>query len=207
MKRDTKKLILDAAEALFADSGFDAVSIREITGKAGVRLALANYHFTSKQGLLEAVIARRADLLNERRRRALSELQARGQPTVEEILEAFIRPHLEFRLSSESGWKHYSALIAHIVQSNRWLPLVETHFNTTAMLYRDALCTALPDASKEAVLRAFVFSIQLMVSALAENRRIDTLSHGSVSGADLESTYRHLLRFLVGGFQAVVDGR
>jgi AcrR family transcriptional regulator len=63
---DTTRLsILDAAERSFAESGFDGVSLRTITERAGVDLALANYHFGTKENLLHEVIARRALIVHD----------------------------------------------------------------------------------------------------------------------------------------------
>ncbi|MDA0630469.1 MAG: helix-turn-helix domain containing protein, partial [Proteobacteria bacterium] len=59
--------LLDAAEALFAERGFEKTSIRDITNHLGVRLAAVNYHFDSKYNLLVEVIHRRAGRLNEAR--------------------------------------------------------------------------------------------------------------------------------------------
>src|SRR4029077_4536592 len=56
---NTRLSILDAAERSFAESGFDGVSLRTITERAGVDLALANYHFGTKENLLHEVITRR----------------------------------------------------------------------------------------------------------------------------------------------------
>lgn len=202
-KRDTKKLILDAAEALFSERNFEAVSVREITTKAGVQLALASYHFKSKQALFEEIIARRAELLNQRRRDALRAAQQKGSPSLEQILEAFTRPYMEFCIGADSGWRSYSRLIAQIAQDNQWLPLIERHFNATALIFVDALCEALPDIPRDNVLRAFVFSIQLMVSAFSSNQRVDTLSHGGVAASDLEATFGILIPYLAGGFHAL----
>jgi len=199
-KRDTRTLILDAAEALFSERNFEAVSIREITGKAGVQLGLASYHFKNKQALFEEVIARRAELLNQRRRDRLRAIQLKGDATVEQILVAFIRPYVEFCLEPEQGWRHYSRLIAQAAQDDQWLPTIERHFNTTAAIFADALYEALPDTPRDAVLRAFMFSIQIMVSAFANNRRIEALSHGTITAGDLEASFTSLIPFLSGGF-------
>ena len=59
MSLETKERILDAAERLFADEGFAATSLRQITAEAGVNLAAVNYHFGSKESLLTAVFERR----------------------------------------------------------------------------------------------------------------------------------------------------
>ena len=61
-KRDR---ILDAAEALFAERGFDGVTLRQIASSAGVDVALANYHFGKKLELFNAVFDRRSALLNQ----------------------------------------------------------------------------------------------------------------------------------------------
>ena len=52
---DTVQRILDAAEVLFAQKGFAETSLRAITSRAGVNLAAVNYHFGSKEALIQAV--------------------------------------------------------------------------------------------------------------------------------------------------------
>ena len=64
---DTKTKILDAAEKLFGNKGFDATSLRDITAGADVNLAAVNYHFQTKESLIDAVIARRLEPVNRRR--------------------------------------------------------------------------------------------------------------------------------------------
>ena len=71
----TRERILDAAEKLFAERGYHGVSIRDVTGAAEVDVALVNYHFGSKEMLLEAVVARRADQLVDEWKRALAGVQ------------------------------------------------------------------------------------------------------------------------------------
>ena len=53
--------ILDTAEILFAEKGFAETSLRAITSKAGVNLAAVNYHFGSKESLIQAVFERFLD--------------------------------------------------------------------------------------------------------------------------------------------------
>ena len=55
---DTASRILDAAEQLFADRGFTETSLRSITTRANVNLAAVNYHFGSKEALVQAVFER-----------------------------------------------------------------------------------------------------------------------------------------------------
>lgn len=90
---DTKTRILDAAEKLFGENGFDATSLRDITTEADVNLAAVNYHFQSKDSLIDATILRTAAPVNQKR---IAMLDAAGpKPTVEQIVEAFVGPVLE----------------------------------------------------------------------------------------------------------------
>src|SRR5438477_11655432 len=52
----TKGRILDAAEAVFMEHGFEATTLRQITGAASVNLASVHNHFRSKEELFEAVL-------------------------------------------------------------------------------------------------------------------------------------------------------
>jgi AcrR family transcriptional regulator len=58
-KIDKKDHILDVAERVFAEHGFDGASTRLISGEAGVNMAMLNYYFGSKEGLLLSIFERR----------------------------------------------------------------------------------------------------------------------------------------------------
>ena len=95
---DTKERLLDASEVLFADRGFEGTSMRAVTQAAGASLSAANYHFGSKEELLRAVLRRRIEPLNRGRLELLRRVEAEGVPlSIEQILNAFMRPALELR--------------------------------------------------------------------------------------------------------------
>src|SRR3954471_13629244 len=71
----TKSRILDAAEQLFMEHGFEATSLRQLTSAAGVNLAAVNYHFGSKEELFQAVLTRRLDPMNQERIELLEALE------------------------------------------------------------------------------------------------------------------------------------
>ena len=58
-KTDTRKALLEAAEQLFAQHGFEAVSVRHLATAAGANLSMVSYYFGSKEGLFEELIASR----------------------------------------------------------------------------------------------------------------------------------------------------
>ena len=76
----TKERILDAAEGLFMEHGFEATSLRSITAAAAVNLAAVNYHFGSKDELFQAVLTRRLDPMNQRRVALLDRFERDAAP-------------------------------------------------------------------------------------------------------------------------------
>ena len=50
-----KQRLIVVAMKLFADKGFDGVTVRDISAAADVSVGLINHHFGSKEGLREAV--------------------------------------------------------------------------------------------------------------------------------------------------------
>ena len=58
-KIDKKDHILDVAEKVFSELGFDGASTRAISGEAGVNMAMLNYYFGSKEGLFIAIFNRK----------------------------------------------------------------------------------------------------------------------------------------------------
>ncbi|MCQ8278621.1 TetR family transcriptional regulator [Acetobacteraceae bacterium KSS8] len=101
---DTKRRILDAAEVLFVAHGADDMSLRAVTSSAGLNIAAVNYHFGNKDNLIESLLARRLDPLNDERARMLAECERRWpdrQLTVDHVLAAMFVPAL--RLAGAGG--------------------------------------------------------------------------------------------------------
>ena len=110
MGNNTKTVLMDTAEALFAEHGYEATSLRNITSVANVNLASVNYHFGGKETLLEAIYARRITPMNEERLTRLSELESQYEAVpVESIVHVFVDPAL--KLSRDRNKSHFIALL------------------------------------------------------------------------------------------------
>jgi AcrR family transcriptional regulator len=113
-EHETRTRILDAAEELFMQHGFEATSMRLLTSKAGVNLAAVNYHFGSKDALIEAVFRRRLDPMNAERIAALEriEREAEGRPLAPEaIIRAFIGTGLRMIEDAKGGGRNFIRLL------------------------------------------------------------------------------------------------
>ncbi len=207
----TRHKLLDAAEALFAERGFDGVSIRHITGAAGMPLSQVNYHFGSKQGLFVEVIARRAGALNERRLKALRDLEDSAAPgavpTIEEIAECFIRAPLELSLGGGRGWRAYARLVAQLYNTDRWMDELTAQFNDVANIYVAAIGRALPGCKRRDVAYGYQFLLGAMMITFAETGRIRRLSRGRAQGRpkaeNLDEICRRMTAFVAAGFRGL----
>lgn len=200
---NTRDKILDAAEVLFGERTFDTVSLRDITQKADVTLALASYHFGTKENLFAEIVGRRADILTQMRRERLAALEERGALTTEGIIDAFMYPLFEKMTSGEEGWEFYLLILAQLGQSNRWLHLLHENFDATAELFLSKLRQTLPDVPNPLLMRGFSMVLVSMLQTLSRNRRIDALSGGKVSADDFDDAYSALLRFVVRGLEGL----
>jgi AcrR family transcriptional regulator len=111
---ETRTRILDAAEELFMLHGFEATSMRQLTAKAGANLAAVNYHFGSKDALIEAVFRRRLDLMNATRIAELDrmEREAGGKPLApRQIIGAFVGASLRMIEDASGGGRNFIRLL------------------------------------------------------------------------------------------------
>ena len=205
----TREKILDAAEKLFAERGFHGVTVRQITGLAGVDTALANYHFGPKRALFDAVLLRRAEELNAARYEALEAIEADavdGTPELERIIDAFTHPLLDRSERGGPGWKSYFSLVAQINNSPEWGgALMTEYFDPLVRRFMQTIKRALPDADPADIYWSYHFLSGALVLTYAETGRIDNLSDGAVSSHDLESVQVRLPPFIAAGFRALCE--
>lgn len=174
----TREKVLDAAERLFADIGFDGVSIRQIAQEAGVTLGMVGFHGGSKAELFETIVERRVSILSEERRKALAQLYAAPQasPNLRDIVAAYVRPYVGMASSGDPQWQAYTRLIAHLVSDERWYPRVKDHYDPVAREYLEAIVRIHPGIDRTRLASAFVMAVSSMLSIVASTVRISSLS-------------------------------
>lgn len=109
---NTKDRILGAAEALFAIHGFAGTSLRQVTSQADVNIAAVNYHFGSKENLVNEVFRRRMDDMSERRLKLLAAARQNHPGDLEALLRAFIEPPLALSLDRQHGGAAFVRVLA-----------------------------------------------------------------------------------------------
>lgn len=202
----TTERIMDAAERLFADHGFEGTSIRDIVDAAQVNLAAIHYHFRSKDALLEAVLTRRISIVNDARLAWLNAAHtaaAPRSPSVEEILRAFIEPTVEFAQRNESGATFVQLMSRMFTEPHFSLTdFLGRKFGETINRFSNVLVDALPNMPREVVLWRAFFTIGAMHHLLCSTGKIDLVDKRLRKSTNAADMTEYLVQFCVAGVSA-----
>jgi AcrR family transcriptional regulator len=150
---DTKTRLLDAAESLFIDAGYEGMSMRLIAARADANLAAVNYHFGGKDALIHAMLTRRLDGLNQNRLASLERFQSSLGPqlTCEHILGAMFIPALQQSRCLETSGPALLRLLgrAYTDPSPFIRNFLRGIYADVAERFFDAFQTVLPHLSRE----------------------------------------------------------
>jgi AcrR family transcriptional regulator len=199
----TRERILKTAERLFAERGFNGVSVRELAGAANVNIASIGYHFRSKEGLLAQVYRRHCEPMIEERLRGLKVASClAGSARVKAIIEAFVRLALQ-QVNAEEGVT-FIRLRAVLSGENSELleKLVADSFDQSSTAFIDALCDCLPHLSRTDVCWRFHFLLGTVYYTAAGPHRIYAFSNGRCDPGNTEAVIKELVPFMTRAFQA-----
>jgi len=197
---DTRQRILDASERLFSERGFSGTSLRAIAEDGGVNLAAANYHFGSKQQLLETVFLRCVAPINSERLRRLDELEAQPQaPSVADIVRAFVEPNLPLGARSS-----LPALLAKLFAEPKELsvPLLEQAFGQVGRRFFAAVQRLLPNVTATHLRWRFHFLVGAMVHLTRFEAPLNVFGQPpNERNEQIQAGIDELIEFAVAGLQ------
>jgi AcrR family transcriptional regulator len=209
VRPDTKEKILDVAERLFAEHGFPATTLRDITAEAGVNLAAVNYHFRSKEALLSAVLQRRLGPVNARRLELLEQAHQNshgGKLALEDVIRAFIQPVYEARGAGiELG--NFARLMARVAtdQGDWAISAMREQMQGTVTRFLPLLSEAMDAGDPMTVAMA----MQLTLGAMAHSmKRSPSLTNMVGADASLLPPAEHLeqlICYTVAGMRALAE--
>lgn len=208
---DTRERILDASEKLFMANGFDGTSMRLITGAAGVNLAAVNYHFGSKESLMQEVFRRRLDWLNGERLRVLDEMERKsgGKPLKpSQIVDGFFGTLLRMAQDEAHGGITFLRLLGRTLTepSDFIRTFLAKEYGEVMERYKAALFRALPDVPKAEIVWRFHFMLGATSYAIAGTDALRLVTDWQIEDADatdrLDRLLPRLMSFLLGGLRA-----
>ncbi|MEN9478744.1 MAG: hypothetical protein RLZZ298_139 [Pseudomonadota bacterium] len=208
---DTRERILNAGERLFMAHGYEGTSMRQITSEAAVNLAAVNYHFGSKESLMQKVFRRRLDWLNEERMRVLGEMEsaAAGKPLKpSQIVDGFFGTLLRMADDEERGGVTFLRLLGRtLTEPSEFIRTFLAHEYATVMdRYKEALFKALPDVPKADIVWRFHFMLGATSYAIAGTDALRLVTDWQIEEADavdrVDRLVPRLMSFLLGGLRA-----
>jgi AcrR family transcriptional regulator len=203
----TKARVLEAAETLFMEHGFEATSLRLITNAAGVNLAAVNYHFGSKEELFQAVLTRRLDPMNQTRVALLDRYQRESEAPLacERILAALFIPALALARDPARGGSNFLRLLGRAYAdpapfirqflSQQYAPMIAR--------FKDAFARALPHLPRKELSWRLHFIMGALSYTLAGTDALKIIAElNPVETDNDEILLRRLAPFLLAGLNA-----
>ena len=198
-ERETVIRLLDAAERLFGEHGYDGVGMRALAEEAGVNLGAATYHFGSKEALYVETFMRRFRLADAERKRLLQEAdaEANGQPlTVEKIVDCMMRPL--FMLGLEHPAFHTLAMRNLFVPPPFIHKVFHKEMEPNRLIFLAALRRALPRLPSDLVQLREMFLMGAQLAFSMHANKLQSSRNVKLS----ESILKELVRFVSAGLQS-----
>lgn len=210
---DTREQILEAAWKLFAEKGFEDVSVRDVTNEAGVNLASVSYHFGGKEGLIQETVKRCMNPINEYRLRLYKEAVEKSggakNVSLRDIANALMRPAV---MPEECGVR--SSLLMrlaarYLIESDYAIPAVSRKLYTEAFqTFARALIMHFPKMTPVQAVKHIILAsgtvvyyhalaktaLQLAGAPLAEGQEIDR-----------EEMLKDIVDFVLSGFNSAAE--
>lgn len=207
-KHSTQYKILDAAQSLFAETGFNGTSLRQITSLAEVNLASVNYHFGSKKELIQAVLQRYLIVLMPRLDQEFTRLLAAQQPNnLNQVLMVFVKPLLELNKVHQNGTRIFLQLLgrgyADVQGHLRWF--FNHHYGRVLDKLVLLVQQACPDLPPGELFWRLHFSLGTVVFTMASNEALAEIAQADFNETvDIEGVILRLIPYLSAAIAAPV---
>ncbi len=198
----TKDRILGAAEELFAQYGFAGTSLRQVTGRADVNIAAVNYHFGSKENLVNEVFRRRMDVMSAQRLSQLRAAQTAHPGQLEPVLAAFVEPALAMAQDKQGGGAFIRVIARAYAEKNDGLrKFLSDQYGHVQRDFAKAISGCVPALSKEELYWRLDFLAGALTYAMADFGLIKRPA-GVGEAAHRQRAAQELIRFAAAGIQS-----
>jgi len=201
---NTREDIITAALELFAEKGFETVSVRDVTNRAKVNLASVSYHFGNKEGLIKEATSRILDPMNLRRTELLLDVIGKnggiGKTSLEEIFHVFLRP-LVVPTAKSSTHSLLAKLAARFTASTdaEFPEVTLTIYKDMLVAFVKAIYTKLPHMPPEDIRQRLVFVSGAALQHIMLAPMAAALT-GEVDQTPKEKVLTEILEFTLYGF-------
>lgn len=193
---DARQRLMDAGEKLFAEKGFDSVSVRDITSLANCNVAAINYHFGGKDKLYLEIMQIRMVALRDIRVSSITEVMSRDETTLEDLLREFSWAFLNPLVDEESGTQLMKMMLREMLDPH--LP-VEMFFQEVIQPVMGALMDAMmkvcPDVEVNQMLLCMHSLIAQLLHTVHVNGMMAKAECGQCEHPGLDALVDHIVEF------------
>ena len=198
----TKDRILGAAEELFAQHGFGGTSLRQVTSRADVNIAAVNYHFGSKENLVNEVFRRRMDEMSAQRLACLKSAREQHPGQLQPILAAFVEPALALAQDRQGGVAFIRVIARAYAEKNDSLrKFLSEQYGHVLRDFAKAIAPCVPELSKEQLYWRLDFLAGALTYAMADFGLIKRPT-GTSEASHRQRAAQELIRFAAAGFES-----
>jgi len=206
---ETVDRILDAAELLFAEKGFSETSLRMITSKAKVNLAAVNYHFGSKNALIQAVFSRFLSPLSRLMEQGLKENEwgEAGAPTpqLEDLIRLYTRSLLKIPTSHDNGVSIFMRLLglAYTQSQGHLRKYLEEEYSRSFRLFMQFVKESTPGLTTKERFWRMQFTIGSVAFTMSSIQQLTEILDNSVDAkSDPEKVVNYLVPYVLAGLKS-----
>ncbi|MFT5520749.1 MAG: AcrR family transcriptional regulator [Enterobacterales bacterium] len=204
---NTKNRILNSAEVLFAEHGFNETSLRIITSVADVNLAAVNYHFGSKKVLIQAVIDRYFITFTEYLEKEFAQYENHEKAlTTQALLESLVVPIIKLNSIRPEGASTFMRLLGRAyTESQGHLKLFLTEkYGYLLTQFTVLVNRANPELDSREMFWRLHFMLGTFVFALAGQQALSDIAEADFDEkVDITGIVRHLIPFLTAAMQPI----
>lgn len=183
-------------------NGFAGTSLRQVTSRADVNIAAVNYHFGSKENLVNEVFRRRMDEMTAQRLDKLAKALQKHPGQLEPILAAFVEPALALAQDRHGGGAFVRVIARAYAEKNDNLrQFLSDHYGHVLREFGKAIALCIPGLSKEELYWRLDFVSGALTYAMADFGLIKRPA-GVTEAAHREHAAKELIRFAAAGLQA-----
>jgi len=201
--------LLDAAEQLFSDHGFEGAGVRDIASAAGCNIAAINYYFGTKDKLYTEVWRRQLLQMRNARLQAIEQVMSEsgGKPALEDLLRSFANAFVgPFR--DESRSRRFMNLMAREMIDQR-VPVnmfIDEVVKPTMGAIREALLRACPGLEESRIPLLIVFLAGQLMHVVHVKTMFEQAETEEIPPFDLNEVVDHIVKFSAAGIRAYANG-
>jgi AcrR family transcriptional regulator len=200
--------LLDVAEKLFSEHGFEGTSVRDIAGAAGCNIAAVNYYFGGKDKLYTEVWRRQLVQMRDDRLNAIEQVMSEsgGKPSLEDLLRSFANAVVgPFR--DESRSRRFMNLMAREM-IDQHVPvnlLIDEVVKPTMGALRGALLKACPGLEESRIPLLIVFLAGMLMHVVHIKAMFEQAESTEMLSFDLNEAVDHVVKFSAAGIRAYAN--